>query len=64
MAVTIVTLGGPFFAAAGGNNFQWVPLEDPIANIYSMDVLFDDDVSGENPIMDPVAEPTLGRRGI
>jgi len=56
-----VALVGPPGAAAGPDSLHRVPLEQPVGHVDDVDVLLDDDVAGEDPIVDPVAQPTLGR---
>jgi len=39
-------------------------LEDPIADVDHMDVLFDDDVTGEHAVAHPIPQPALRGRGV
>ena len=39
-------------------------LENPVANVDHVDVLFDDDVARKNTIIDPIAQAMLGGRRI
>src|SRR5438309_1711829 len=38
--------------------------ENPVANVDHVDVLFHDDVAGKDPVVYPIAQATLGRRGV
>src|SRR5262245_7692634 len=39
-------------------------LQDPVANVDDVDVLFDDDVAGKNLVMHPIAETDFLQRSV
>src|SRR2546429_7191595 len=45
-------------------SFQWVVLENPVADVNDMNILFHDDVARKDAVVDPVAQALLNRRCI
>src|SRR3989449_6024376 len=62
--VPAVAAVGSDLAAAGGRRLQRVPLEDPVADVNHVDVLFHQDVAREHAVIYPVADPALDGRSI
>src|SRR5215510_6397925 len=41
-----------------------MPLQDPVADVDDVNILFHNDVAGKRAVVHPVSEPQLNRRGI
>ena len=59
-----VALVGAARAASRAHGLHRVRLQQPVGDVDDVDVLLDDDVAGEHPVVDPVAQPPLGGRGV
>src|SRR6266567_9586970 len=59
-----VAVGGAALAPARRRSLQGMSLENPVANVDDVNVLFHDDVAGKSAVIQPVAEATLGRGGV
>ena len=59
---------GEDVAAAGGDGFEGMRAEHPVADVDDVDVLLDQDVAGEGAVPEPVAQARLigrhARRGV
>src|SRR5712692_8987185 len=64
ISVGVAVGGGTALAAAGCRSFQRMALENPVANVDHVNVLFHDDVAGKNTVVHPIAQAMLGRRGV
>src|SRR2546429_7534069 len=60
--VTIVRRAAETSSRRG--SFQWVVLENPVADVNDMNILFHDDVARKDAVVDPVAQALLNRRCI
>ncbi len=50
-------------AASGGRRLRRVRSEKPVAKIDDMDILLDQDVTGQGAVPEPVAQAVFVRRG-
>ena len=51
------------FAPARADGLHGMRLQHPVANIDDVNVLLDDDIAGQNAVVQPVAQPQFGGRG-
>ena len=56
VAIDVAVRGGTSHASTGCGGFERVGVENPIADVDDVDVLFDDDVAREDLVVDPIAE--------
>src|SRR6266704_182854 len=59
-----VTVSGTPRAPAARRSFQRVGLQHPVANVDDVNVLFHDDVSGKNTVINPIAKAALHGSGV
>src|SRR5215467_7477493 len=59
ISVDVAIVRGAAQPTAGSGSAQRMVLENPVADVNHMDVLLDNDVAGENAIVDPVAKAFL-----
>src|SRR5437016_4672064 len=52
------------FAPGAGGRFHGMSLQDPVADVDHMNILFEDDVSRKRAVVDPITQTLLERRAI
>jgi copper(I)-binding protein len=57
--IHVAIAGWTTFAAAGGRHLQRMRLQDPIADVDDVNILFHNDVAGKDAIVHPVSEAQL-----
>src|ERR1043166_6861626 len=64
VAHAVAVIGGPAAPPGGRADLERMRLQHPIADVDHVNVLLDDDVAREHAVVDPVAEPPFGGRGV
>src|SRR5207302_4173272 len=64
IAIAIAVIGGAALASSRGGGLHGMRLEDPVADVDYMNILLDDDVTGEHTVVHPIPQPALGGCGV